>query len=725
MFILNSVLPALLISLMPPKAGRDCRGDVYFVDVPVWAAPPSMTPSTFITQLGAHLEANVPVSWFCGSDGPSCTNPSGATFMRATVTAVLSPRTPAGQAWRNDGDKRFYRVTFSRNNDRYRTPLWARPSRTCEVIRQLRLSTNAVAPGATMWVGRDCEASGHGVPVEAAPSNEQLDWVWDRLGAGSSGQGGGNVDIVLIDSGVDPLASAPLDIAQSRTFGTASNNYHPHGSGMAALIRAVTERSAIHDFRVLSANGHSTSAPLGQAIDAALFEVKTPARPMVINLSLGWPRVHSEYVPITLSACSSWEDPAGELIRYLIHGSGLSNLATIVASAGNDPTSGHPYSGSDHPPLGQPTPPTCAALSQQRPWFYPAQWDATPSCFAAGQQTSSPIAVSGTNDRDQKSAVGVPGGETPLVAPADHVYAEIPGVPSSSAVNCPAAIGVRAVQSPQVFSGSSVAAALVSAAVARAHDLYLGTGALQLSTAQVEKLLYLTGQSLCRATDDNIPVRRLSLNRLERAFAVTGCVPDLLACSSAGIEVDASTLSNCAAVLQSCGLEPSNTCPLDLRGISWSAVPASSCDGNYSINPPLQACTPALCPDISAPNRVLIGGTGPQPNTGGCPDCLFARGNTAWTLYAELGSGFPIGTSFADPYVEVIGSNDAVSIVKLVPMTPASSWVPGAKLKVIIPLSTLNPVGTVKQIRARLVMTMQQGTTTATDYSALRVGSEP
>jgi hypothetical protein len=727
LIILNSVLASLLISLQPPKTGRECRGDLYFVDVPVWAVPPSIAPATFSTQLVTSLNASMQVGWFCGPDGPSCQDPSTVPAISASVTTVLAPRTVSGVSWRNDGHQRFYRVSYSSSADPTRTPLWARPTFTCEVIRQLRQSVDAIVPTATMWIGRDCEASGHTSPMEATPDSDMLEWHLERLGVPTAAQPASIVDLVLIDSGVDPLARASLDVTQSRAFGAPAAAHHPHGSGMASLIRRIAQRTALYDFRVLDDKGHSTTAPLAQAIDAALFEVKSRTRPMIINLSLGWPRVFSEYNDIAFSGCSTWEDPSGEAVRYLIHGSGLSDRATVIAAAGNDPTSGAPFHGAQNPPPGEPTPPTCAALSNRSGWFYPAQWDSTPSCFSAGQQTKSVIAVSGTNDREQMSAIAVPDDESPLVAPSDHVYATIPGVPANSALTCPSAIAVRGVESPLVFSGSSVSSALVSAAAARVQELRHAAGASVLSSSDVEKLLYLTGESLCRNNGDNVLIRRLHLGRLARAFLEPNCVHSLLTCSAGGSEVGPTTFTSCTTAIDTCGLGPAaGTCPIDQEAIGWSAGPSTpACGGTFNIAPPLDPCPPTLCPLIEAPNRVLLGSTGPQPNTGGCPDCLFERGATAWTLHAELSSNFPLGTTFSEPRIEVIEQSGALSEIKLVPPTPATAWVPGASLQIEISPATLSPSIPVKQIKAKLVMTILQGGVSGTDYSVLRVASAP
>jgi hypothetical protein len=705
------------------NGARDCRGDIYYVDVPIWAAAPSLTPAAFRAQLTASLQTSLQVSWFCGSDGATCTDPATVTSVVASVTPVLAQRTVPGLPWRDDGHKRFYRVSFFASNDPLQGPLWARPSKTCELVQQLRASAVAVVPGTPLWVGRDCEASGHGDPAEGNPSNEMLDWHLTRLGVPTQAQPASNVDLVLIDSGVDPLARPHLQLTQSRSFGTTAS-LHPHGSGMASLIRSIAKRTALYDLRVLRDDGHGTSAPLAQALDFALFDIKS-RRPMIINLSLGWPRVYSEYTELSPSNCSTWEDPSGEAVRYLIHGSALTDRATIFAAAGNDPTNSHPHVGDISPPPGVSSPPACAQLSQRAPWFYPAQWDHTPSCFTTGQETRSVIAVSGTNDREQRSAVAVPM-ETPLVAPSDHVYAIIPGVPANSADNCPANIGVRGVESPQVFSGSSVSTALVSAAAARAQELRLGSRQNALSSSQIEKLLYLTGEALCRTNGDGTPIRRLHVGRLESIFQTPNCVASLLTCSAAGQEVGSTTLSSCTtAVETTCALGPAaGTCPLDQEALSWPSLPATACDGDFNITPLLEACNPTLCPVQTQPNRMLLGGTGPQPNTGGCPDCLLSQSATAWTFHAELSSNFPLGTSFEDPVIEFIAPNGEISLIKLIPLTPASAWFPGAKLKITIPPTTLAPVGTPKQVKARLLLTILQAGVSGTDYSALRVASE-
>src|SRR5262249_21380665 len=147
-----------------------------------------------------------------------------------------------------------------------------------------------------------------------------------------------SVDLALIDSGVEPSVAPSVGVVEARSFSSLSGRYHPHGSGMASLIHSVAPNAAIHDLRVLDNNGHTPSGPLANAIDYALFNVRTTGRPLIVNFSLGWPHVFSEYSPLESSSCSTWEDPAGEPTRYLLTGAAGHDLATFVAAAGNDPT---------------------------------------------------------------------------------------------------------------------------------------------------------------------------------------------------------------------------------------------------------------------------------------------------------------------------------------------------------------------------------------------------
>ncbi|MFO0722770.1 MAG: S8/S53 family peptidase [Myxococcota bacterium] len=693
---------------------RACRNDAYFVDVPTWAVPPWSSAATFATQLEGALNHAVQQDWFCGTDGITCLGRGIGLALRATVSPVLTARSVSSEPWRNDGDRRFFRVGFYDNTDP-RTTLSVRPSRVCAAVSQIRASALSVAPGAALLVGRDCEATAQLSPVEAQPTAEMLNWHLTRMGATPPPTRSESLDVVLIDSGVDPLARTGLRIATTQHW--AFGSYHPHGSAMASFIRQIAPNVALHDYHVLSSDGHTPTRPLAQAIDRALFDLKT-ARPMILNLSLGWTPVYSTYSTIVdIGTCSSWEDPSGEVIRYLLAGAATNDRATVVAAAGNDPSTGKPFTGSLTPPTGAAIPPACAKLESKVDWFYPARWNYQPTCFrAGGAQYAAVIGVSALNDRELESAVAIPGTTSRLAAPGDHVYAQIPGVPSNSSRVCPATVGVRGVESPQVFSGSSVAAALVTGALARAQEANLAAGHSALSSQQLRSLAYLTGDPTCGAAWDNSSGYRLNVERLDAALANGACVSGLLGCT-------AQTPWECAAQITACNLPHPLQCPRAApTPVGWPSAPGNACDAQVVTATTVtgSTCTGNACPYMSPPNRVLSGSSGPQPTSPGCLDCLVQCSHYQWILSAQLNSSYPAGTDLSNP-VLVVNNNGLKRYVNLLNFTDAAAWHPGAFVQVILPENALGPLTTCPTVTGELVLKITINKVSGTDYSPLRV----
>lgn len=718
-----------------PVMHRACKDDQFFIDVPIWANPGWASASIFAASLRTAINNVKRGYWFC--PGTTCDNAT------ATVTSLLPARPSTDQSWRNDGDRRFFRVKFSRRNSSgVIEPLSVRPDRICEAVAAIRGAAQAQAGAVPLFVGRECDASTLG-SLESQPSQEMIDWPKVAMGVPVNQTiGSGNVDLALIDSGVDPAVAAAADvqIAEQRSFVSGSASLHPHGTAMALFLRQLAPQARIFDARVLASDGHGLGQNLALAIDWALFEKRRRSRPMVLSLSLGWPVHDSDYAWVgglfgtSGATCSDWESPFGEPIRYLLTGARRGGIANVVAAAGNNPTTGdfpHVVS-TPFAPAPLAAPPGCAAPNDTSRWLYPARWDDQPSCFSDGVTRYAALGASAVDSRRQVASTGIPNQEALIVAPGEHVYAKHPAAAvNTGALFCTTNSEPAGVSLPRVFSGSSVSGAYVAGAIARAQDLWINKTGTALTPIQAQKLVYLTGQTLCREAGADQYTRMVSVPRLEAAIANQSCGNSLLSCDGNGELSGWQTYTNCTAALVTCGLEPAGppTCVKAKDGVDWPAgYTQPICDGVHTSSSAqtgqCQPGDPLSCPYEELPSAIELGSFGPQPVTGGCPECRLtcSNGTSPWVLKAQLSNYFPGTTNLTLPMLAISKQGSSTTTwVNLTPsLSPASVWKIGAYVQVNIPAYMI-PLSDCTSLVGNFWITQNSsGFATTQNFSALK-----
>lgn len=725
----------------PVKGGnnamRACRNDVLSVDVPVNVTVP-WSNAAFVQDVASDLAAAANAaggSWFCGS--PGCL---GST-VRVNATSVLAPQPFDPIA--ADADLRFFRFRFESARG---ARLLLVPDAACTAVATLRSAfetRSGVGWSRSFYTGRECD----GLPMnaESSASPEMLSWHLQALGMTTSpavtapAPGSGSVDVALIDSGMSgPVATA---VGVESSFDVSSGGVvHPHGSVMSILLRQLSPDARIHNVRALGTGGHATSEQIAKALEYAIFS--TGPAPLVLNLSFGWPAELGNSAQLLGASCSSHEDPFGEPVRYLLDVARRKDLAAqrrifISAAAGNRAV---PNASANFPP---PAPgwswPLCpAAPPSGTPYFFPAEWDRATTCRDHDPQlTRAALAIGAIDDRGARAAVSIVGSETPLVAPGQHVSVQVSGTPlaPSSPACSTANVQPTDPQLPASLSGTSVSAALVAGAAARAQSYRLANAQKALSHTELARLMYLSGEGIDRLTANGTPVRRLSVPRMERVLQDPNCAGILTCGPSTPESIPQTLLHDCMSALAQCGLESVNS--------MGSLVPNYPPMSNRPLQPPSgyvsQACHTSAavavafdaascgagCPDLVRSDRYLLGSLGPQPGGDGCPWCyaLFQVSTARMELMLELSTKFPVGTAFTEPYLIVKGrmlSSSAINTyyVNLLPYAPAAQWRPGKNLQFSFDMAAL-PIDW-RSASSSLLMTVNQpGQTPAADTSAV------
>ncbi|MCA9556570.1 MAG: S8/S53 family peptidase, partial [Myxococcales bacterium] len=346
-----------------------------------------------------------------------------------SITSVLSPR--SSPAWRKQGHLRFLRVRFSSAELGL---LSVRPDAQCFVVQAIRLAVGtaaSVSPYTAFGVGRECDAQM--ASVEATPSFEMATWHLTELGidplAPKPAPLPGLVDVAVIDTGLMAPVAAALGVASRTDYHPTDPRQMAHGTGMALMVADTARNPTIHDFRALDFGGTAISETLAHALDDALFGAATgnPDRPEVLNLSLGWPPELARPATISGETCTDYENGFGEPIRYLLDVARRMDDAGdraifVSAAAGNRPLP--VQSGLFPAPPAGALDPACDFPPADPDLYYPGQWGRVESC-RAGENTNHRVslAVSAVDDRLRPIGISIPGGETALVAPGQHVYA--------------------------------------------------------------------------------------------------------------------------------------------------------------------------------------------------------------------------------------------------------------------------------------------------------------
>lgn len=726
---------------------RPCRGDAFYVDVPL-ALNPQWSNAVFLNNVAVQLAADAnstnPPTWFCGADATTC--PPGQVSVKAEP--LLRQRS---DLYRTDGHLRFFRIWFEYNDGR----LVSRPGAACSIVSRIRqlVALHAGVAVDSFYVGRECDASA--MSAQGAASQEMLEWHVRRVGLPSSSLSitapplaEQTVDLTLIDSGVLPSAATTMGLSTQDDYLSNQPGLHGHGTGMAVLSRHVAPNARLHSARALEAAGSGTSASLALALDDALYATSDPRRPLVLNLSLGWPSELGRAARLVNGSCSTVEDPFGEPVRYLLHIARRLDLTGsrkifTVAAAGNQPLS--TPSGLFPPPPTSWTEPSCTPQSIiGTRWFYPAHWHRLASCTNSGNISRVALGVGAVDDVEQPSGVAIANSEPALVAPGQLVYASLPGSAPQTPVETTPQCGATSIFPPQItlpraFTGTSVSAVMVSAAAARAQYSRLRAGLDAFNGDTLARLLYLTGRNVCRVTPDNVAVRRLDVGRLDSALTLPACRP-LIACAQSFVSAEplpSTLLNSCRQQLASCGLEQlSNSgtlipnCPSRLARVPWPASYSSPrCSEHTASTTFLDAALcGSACPFADDAHRSLVGSLGPTPNVPACPDCpgIVHRSAGTWSLRAELSADYPVNTGFGKPFLIFQGPELATGTVKtfyvdLTTVSPISVWVPGAYLHLNGTL-TGAPNFDWSATSAKLSLSISiPGAVTAKDISALRL----
>lgn len=681
---------------------------VFFVDFPVHGAAPSAgfgaelaaRVSPALTELGAALCRDAACD-------PACHAASG---FEALVAPVFDPDPTSPVARRHDGHRRHWRVSVTQVETG--EIVTVAPEAHCAVVDALRTAAveAAVALGvdpttrSALRVGREACAvapMGYG----AACGVEALaDAPW------SENDGTPDVTVALVDTGVDGAWAGSLDVGfEVDGVLTASlpgsAGLHLHGTAMAELIRRVASPRAAEllSFRVMSEDGVGVVADAARAVDAA---VGSAPGPVVVNLSLGWMPERARPRRLEGLDCSTVEDDIGETMRYALavaaDADTPSRPVVVVAAAGNRPLSGEdahafavePTTGLDPWTLdwwttGQPT--------TREPMLMPAQY---------ARLDGGVVAVGAVDGADRRGALSVmpPAAEPHLTAPGQFVPLK--------------ALDSMTGGTMSTLSGSSLAAAYTSAALARALDALHDRGAVEptlplLTGAEVAALVYLVAQDVGRLGAAGHPIRRVSVERLDTLLAcealseVLGCVADYAADRGA-------LLSHCGWATSTCGLAPSPPC---------SAAPASGADCTQPIEMSVTPADadPTRWSDLAhavmtfgdplsggVPDRIhqaLAGGVGPSPDIPPCSDCLahFASGAQQVSLWMKMSTQYPSATVFYSPKLAVYDANGAKAVIDIdigtTVLSPGDTqWVTGQGVP-----TTMGPV-----VTAVLLMTVQQ-----------------
>jgi hypothetical protein len=566
----------------------------------------------------------------------------------------------------------------------------------CDVLGQLRESARkglglSDTEARDLVVTRVCPAQ----PLTIEPTPSMLSWHVDRLGAKASAAppsaGGPFVDVALVDSGVAPVVPDIEHAAGPVAAGGPSGQYLAHGTAMALLLRQLLPPTLarVTSYRVFDADRVATPARVAQAIDRALSDPSRPAgRPLVVNLSLGWPPELSQPRLVTVrpldqaspvQRCETVEGPVGEEVRYMLAAARAADSedrpVLAVAAIGNRP--GEPsawpdlYASPDHGygPLHQGDPCNPAV---RLPWFFPAAWARVGACRLEGGALTAPVSVvvaAGATDpaADERQAVpSIPEADPPLVAPGEHVYAAL--YDESGAV-VPIDDGPFAFPTP--WSGTSVGAVLTSAAAARAQVQRRTAGLPGLRWGALERLLWLTGRDLERPSAvPGLTVRRVDVCRLREALALAaaatgggppaaGACNELLVCAAAAAEppLSAELATTCSPHVAGC-LGASACAVADGRpALPADALTQPTPDDDFPAGPtaPPTLCETHPCPYDRVPDAYSLGRITPQPVGDGCPDCFLKLvAAREFTLRANLNAKLP-PSQWTEAWVELRG----------------------------------------------------------------------
>lgn len=712
-----------------PQFGRACRNDLFFVDVPLSLNKPwsNLNHANAVRVTLAARAVENKRTWFCEADDAACAPPDPVV----TLESVLPVRAETG---RTDAHLRFLRYRFSRPDG---APMPVASDAGCDIVATIRdlFVARGIDAAGRLNIGRECEATGQTEEGLASPDMEL--WHMDSVGIpraypGQAREAAYPADIALIDAPVDPTLATALSVRVDPTTppGMAPVQSQRHGSAMAVLLRQVAPSATIRSYTGLDALSTTPIGTLAWALDRALYDAtRDRTVPLAINLSLGWPAEFGYRARILGSVrgglrsvdgvtCDTWEDPAGESVRFMLERARAADMnpgpVSVFAAAGNrteDPAAGTEIDGSAHP---QKDPCADVYNAPNGDLFFPAAWALRKSCKLTTTGTSSPvslaIAVGGIDDRGLNAVATMSRQEVPLVAPGEHVYASIGDAPidvqgtaivpwCDPGVSPPdPTFGTTALSLPLTLSGTSAATALATATAARTYQAHAEASAVRVASGKAKlvaldhkrlhRLLYVTGFDLGRTTPpyaSNLVQRQL---RADRAAAAMRCAkaPAILTCvagAEPGPIVDTLTFPKCAVALNNCAL-PNTLAPVT-EPVQWGMDPAICGVQSPDVESVVECPDVVSCPFPRGDDPYMLGGLGPQPPEPFCPECklVVTRRDTVphrGDFVASLSKSLPVGTYGTEPSLEILSPDGRAFTVSLASAAGASAWTTGATL---------------------------------------------
>ena len=711
------------------RPGHDgCRSDIFFVDIPIWSSPG--TPALPFDLKGLLLGPDgrgVPTDWFCPPDAPPAPLSDGGADAEVPSDAGLMPRgrdvgapgdspceldiaarraagggvvhvesvlnrSPDPNAVVDDDAWRFFRIVLPRP---------VRDERLGTVVAAIRSAAGRILPDPP-YVGRECVA----VPLSVEPwaTPQMRTWHLLRSGVDPNAEPPAHppmsMDVALIDTGIDSAVATAIGVHNPEVEivpidGPWVGPIHPHGTAMSLFIRQMAPNAAVYSYRALDGNGVGLIGDVARAVESAIASRHNPEDPkaLVVNFSVGWPPELGR--PRRIAGTAEHEDPVGESVRYMLHRARQltqrDNPIVVIAAAGNRPgrraINQRIYDAwFDLTGAGAPTGCGIDVIPTR---FFPAAWSRVPTCVDPDDRQFLAWAVDAVNGFDRPSAMSVDGATTAVVAPGEHAYvgSDAPGLPATPAVSAcgpsdePALDG--GFTTPRAYTGTSVAAALVSGAVARVLGRLAAQGVHGYSAATLRYLLYLTGEAVPGQTNDGDNVRRLSACRAEAAASCSATVMCLFDADDQPM-LNPELLHLCQLHVGSCEAQPE--CPQIAQ--DWVAWPSEyrpgpnqvcQCNDVHAVRWQMaEQCQQAdgACPFEKGIDTHSLGTVGSLPYSPPCPDCgwLFVRSldggpehvdirlslnpdrrrrdpiRSAWLMFRELGAN---GDTVSTRYVSL------------------------------------------------------------------------
>lgn len=694
-----------------PRVTRACSSDTFTLEAPL-AAPGF--PLGFEAAFATNFSTKGAVF--------AC---SACTTFRAVLRPVFPDYSntaafPAVPASRRDGHRRAFVISFQglKPGSTTWTPTTPLATAECQVLKAIRTAaakalviaepTSCCAAPLRFHVARGCEAIVQ--DAEAFNTPAVTNWALARIKVPPPAVLPA-VEVALVDTGVPSNLRTMLGVASEQPLpafeGTASSTYHPHGTHMAALIRSAAPHATIRSYRALDERGMGSLSSVARSVDDVLFgnnRALVGRPPLVVNLSVGAPPEVDRPAAFSGASCTSWEDGAGESLRYALRVAAevdsLSSTVFIASAAGNSVLEKTSVAETSWV-LGTARTPCGASAGTTGPSaFLPAAFGESPSCLTStGAAAVLPvIPVGATTYDDRRSAVTQSASEPYLFAPGERVFAAHPAMPPVEAnVACgPADVGLaKGFESPATVSGTSASTALVSAAAAQVLARAAAPSAGGGSTfpppragwrgAWLARLLYLTGQPVCMKGIPSLRRRIMVERAIEAATSSASACLALKACTAdpthTGAALNASTAWRCATPVAGCfAAAPLPTCGVSDPEPGWadeftnSVSPTSPCAHAWDAGPGPATFRP------SGPNARFTGsqlaGLGPQPANPACPNCsVRIESSGTMTLYFEINDAFPRETTFTDAFVAVM--DDEKNVFRWIPVSDGEVWRPG------------------------------------------------